>query len=195
MRILLDENFPLQLYRRLKEAGYDVEHIIALGLRGLPDEAIRLRLAVEADLIFLTHDTEFAELPADTAGTVVISRVPHCPSPDGSSCGRRRSMAFFSIGRREGSSRSSPTGRSSGGRSATSADEGGRYPRWSPRGAHALNRFQCPLVLRRRSASKHFIQHPGRHGVASNGTGRTGAEQNRRSGHVLAPGGRQGNDS
>ncbi len=31
MRILLDENFPLQLYRRLKEAGYDVEHIIALG--------------------------------------------------------------------------------------------------------------------------------------------------------------------
>ena len=76
MKILLDENFPLQLYRRLKEAGYDVEHIIALGLRGLPDEAIRLRLAVEADLLFLTQDTEFAELPADTAGTVVISRVP-----------------------------------------------------------------------------------------------------------------------
>ncbi len=41
-----------------------------------PDEAIRLRLAVEADLIFLTHDTEFAELPADTASTVMISRVP-----------------------------------------------------------------------------------------------------------------------
>ncbi|MEJ7765185.1 MAG: DUF5615 family PIN-like protein [Acidimicrobiales bacterium] len=39
MKILLDENFPLQLYRRLKEAGYDVEHIIALGPRGLPDEA------------------------------------------------------------------------------------------------------------------------------------------------------------
>lgn len=76
MRILLDENFPLQLYRRLKEAGYDVEHIIALELRGLADEAIRLRLAVEADLLFLTQDTEFAELPADTAATVLISRVP-----------------------------------------------------------------------------------------------------------------------
>ena len=73
MRILLDENFPLQLYRRLNEAGYDVEHIIALGLRGLPDEAIRLRLAVEANLLFLTQDTEFAELPA---ATVLISRVP-----------------------------------------------------------------------------------------------------------------------
>jgi len=33
-------------------------------------------LAVEADLLFLTHDTEFAELPADTAATVLISRVP-----------------------------------------------------------------------------------------------------------------------
>ena len=76
MRILLDENFPLQLYRRLNEAGYDVEHIIALGLRGLPDEAIRQRLAVEPDLLFLTQDTEFAELPADTAATVLISRVP-----------------------------------------------------------------------------------------------------------------------
>lgn len=76
MRILLDENFPLQLYRRLKEAGYDVEHIIALELRGLPDDAIRRRLAVEADLLFLTHDTEFAELPADTAAIVLISQVP-----------------------------------------------------------------------------------------------------------------------
>ena len=47
-----------------------------MGLRGLPDEAIRQRLAVEADLLFLTQDTEFAELPADTAATVLISRVP-----------------------------------------------------------------------------------------------------------------------
>lgn len=76
MRVLLDENFPIQLYRRLQEAGYDAEHIIALGLRGLPDEEIRRRLATEADLLFLTQDTEFAELPAATAAIVMISRVP-----------------------------------------------------------------------------------------------------------------------
>ncbi len=30
----------------------------------------------EADLLFLTQDTEFADLPADTAATVMSSRVP-----------------------------------------------------------------------------------------------------------------------
>ncbi|MGI8810142.1 MAG: DUF5615 family PIN-like protein [Acidimicrobiales bacterium] len=76
MRILLDENFPLQLYRRLGEAGYQAEHIIALGLRGLSDDAIRQRLAAEADLLFLTQDTEFADLAPDIVATVMISRVP-----------------------------------------------------------------------------------------------------------------------
>ena len=38
MRILLDENFPIQLYRRLQESGHAAEHIIALGLRGISDE-------------------------------------------------------------------------------------------------------------------------------------------------------------
>ena len=47
MKILLDENFPVALYRRLRLAGYDVEHIIVLGQRGLPDSAIRERLRVE----------------------------------------------------------------------------------------------------------------------------------------------------
>jgi predicted nuclease of predicted toxin-antitoxin system len=76
MRILLDENFPIQLYRRLQESGHAAEHIIALGLRGISDEQIRRRLAVEADLLFLTQDTEFADLPSETAATIMISRVP-----------------------------------------------------------------------------------------------------------------------
>lgn len=67
---------PTPLQRRLQTAGYDAEHIIALGLRGLSDAAIRRRLAVEADLVFLSHDTEFADLPIDTAATVMISRGP-----------------------------------------------------------------------------------------------------------------------
>ena len=75
MRILLDENFPLPLYHRLRAAGYDVEHIIVLDQRGLPDTSIRARLAAE-ELIFLTHDTEFEDLPVDYRATVVISHVP-----------------------------------------------------------------------------------------------------------------------
>ena len=71
MKILLDENFPLPLYRRLHEAGYEVEHIIVLGQRGLPDAAIRARLAAE-ELIFLTQDTEFEDLPVDYPSIVII---------------------------------------------------------------------------------------------------------------------------
>lgn len=41
MKILLDENFPLPLYHRLKAAAHEVEHIIVLGQRGVPDSAIR----------------------------------------------------------------------------------------------------------------------------------------------------------
>lgn len=31
MRFLLDENFPLQLYRQLQARGIDCEHIVVLG--------------------------------------------------------------------------------------------------------------------------------------------------------------------
>ena len=76
MKVLLDENFPLQLHRHLVTAGYDVEHIITLGQRGLPDTAIRARLVAEDDLVFVTQDTEFEDLPAGIQGVVIISRVP-----------------------------------------------------------------------------------------------------------------------
>ena len=74
MKVLLDENFPLLLYHRLREAGYDVDHIIALGQRGLPDRVIRKRLAVE-DLVFVTHDTEFLDVPDSDRATIIVSRV------------------------------------------------------------------------------------------------------------------------
>ena len=38
LRILLDENFPLALYRSLQSDGEQVEHIITLGRRGAPDQ-------------------------------------------------------------------------------------------------------------------------------------------------------------
>jgi predicted nuclease of predicted toxin-antitoxin system len=75
VKILLDENFPLPLYHRLRMAGHDAEHIIALGQRGLPDSAIRQRLQSE-DIVFLTQDTEFEDLPTEYRAIVIISRVP-----------------------------------------------------------------------------------------------------------------------
>ena len=74
MKILLDENFPLRLYHRLRSSGYDVEHIIVLGQRGLQDSAIRKRVASE-ELVLLTHDSEFEDISANYTGTIIISRV------------------------------------------------------------------------------------------------------------------------
>jgi hypothetical protein len=73
MKILLDENFPLALVRKLREQGHEVEHIILLGLRGTPDSAIVARLNSEA-LLFLTHDQEFLERQL-TRSSVIVSRV------------------------------------------------------------------------------------------------------------------------
>ncbi len=73
MKIVLDENFPLALVRSLREEGREVEHIILLGLRGAPDSAIIERLNSE-ELVFLTHDREFLDLPL-TRSAVIISRV------------------------------------------------------------------------------------------------------------------------
>jgi predicted nuclease of predicted toxin-antitoxin system len=74
VKILLDENFPLQLYRRLRLSGYDVEHIIVLGQRGIPDSVIQERISKE-ELAFLTQDSEFENTPGNYRGTVIISRL------------------------------------------------------------------------------------------------------------------------
>jgi len=74
VKVLLDENFPLPLYYRLRSSGYDVEHIIVLGQRGLADSAIIERLARE-DLVFLTCDIEFMSATAELRGTIIVSRV------------------------------------------------------------------------------------------------------------------------
>jgi predicted nuclease of predicted toxin-antitoxin system len=74
VKFLLDENFPLALYRRLREAGKEVEHVIALGQRGVGDDILRKRLAAEA-LVFLTQDEEFEDIQADLRSQVIISRL------------------------------------------------------------------------------------------------------------------------
>jgi predicted nuclease of predicted toxin-antitoxin system len=74
LKILLDENFPMPLYRRLRLAGYNVEHIIVLGQRGLPDASIRGRLRDE-ELLFLTQDADFGNISDPHAGTIIISQI------------------------------------------------------------------------------------------------------------------------
>ena len=79
MKILLDENFPLPLYHRLRSAGYDAEHIIVLGQRGIKDPEILERL-VRENIVFLTQDTELADVASDYPAKVTISRVRQNPS-------------------------------------------------------------------------------------------------------------------
>ena len=73
MKVFLDENFPLGLERRLKNAGLQAEHVITIGWRGAPDARIRGRL-VEADLLFLTQDDDFFFSKGPLA-IIVVSRV------------------------------------------------------------------------------------------------------------------------
>jgi hypothetical protein len=73
VRTPLDENFPLKLVRKLREANHEVEHIILLGKRGTPDSVIRNRLRSE-EILFLTTEQEFLSLPL-TRSSVIVSRV------------------------------------------------------------------------------------------------------------------------
>jgi hypothetical protein len=76
LRVLLDENFPLQLYQHLLARGHEVEHIIVLGQRGVADSEIVARLAAEAELVFVTQDDDFTDVVPKDGGAVIISRVP-----------------------------------------------------------------------------------------------------------------------
>jgi hypothetical protein len=73
VKILLDENFPLGLLRRLQADGVFAEHIITLGWRGASDARIRERLQ-DTDVLFLTQDEDFL-FGTSVPAVVVISRV------------------------------------------------------------------------------------------------------------------------
>ena len=74
MKLLLDEALPFALYGRLRDAGKEVEHVIALGQRGAGDDILRKRLASET-LVFLTQDEEFDDISADFRSQVIISEL------------------------------------------------------------------------------------------------------------------------
>jgi predicted nuclease of predicted toxin-antitoxin system len=74
VRILLDENIPLALERRLLEEGFTAEHVITLGRRGASDAELRAGLERD-DLLFLTQDVEFLVRGDGLKGRVLVSRV------------------------------------------------------------------------------------------------------------------------
>jgi len=69
VKVLLDENFPLDLRRTLRADGLYADHVITLGWRGVPVSELRARVQ-DDDVIFLTHDTEF--LSVDTGGRQIL---------------------------------------------------------------------------------------------------------------------------
>ena len=72
MRVLLDENFPLALVGALRKQGYQVDHIILLGLRGTLDETI-VRMLDSEELLFLTQDQEFLARQSKLSSVIVSS--------------------------------------------------------------------------------------------------------------------------
>jgi predicted nuclease of predicted toxin-antitoxin system len=73
MIILLEENFPLRLYTKLQQEGYQAEHIL-LTHRGILDQEIFARLGREG-LLFLTHDEDFVNAAPDCKASIIWSRV------------------------------------------------------------------------------------------------------------------------
>lgn len=74
MRVLLDENIPLRLHRKLQEANIAVEHI-ALDRRGMTDAEIIQRLTDDKDLVLITQDRDFEKVRILRGGRVIISRL------------------------------------------------------------------------------------------------------------------------
>jgi predicted nuclease of predicted toxin-antitoxin system len=58
MKLLADENIPLDLVRILKSKGHLIETVAEVRLTGVPDEDI-LRYAVAHSLTILTEDKDF----------------------------------------------------------------------------------------------------------------------------------------
>lgn len=76
---LVDEDLPRSLTRRLRAAGFAVEDVRDIGLRGQPDDAI-LAHAVARGLVLVTGDAGFGNLirfPLGSHPGIVIARFPN----------------------------------------------------------------------------------------------------------------------
>jgi predicted nuclease of predicted toxin-antitoxin system len=75
---LVDENLPRSLAPRLRAAGFAVEDIRDLGLRGAPDTEI-FQFALSRGLVLLTGDLGFGQLlrASPTCQGVILMRLPN----------------------------------------------------------------------------------------------------------------------
>lgn len=75
MRILLDENLPVDLVEALRALGHDVEHVYSKNLSGHPDPDVSA-LAQSENRLLITQDIRFADarqfLPGQHAGFVLV---------------------------------------------------------------------------------------------------------------------------
>ena len=79
MRLLADENIPLESVRALRDAGHDV-YAASEGARGEPDER-HLARAIAEDRLIVTFDRDFGELVTrgtarPAAGVLLLRIVP-----------------------------------------------------------------------------------------------------------------------
>lgn len=58
MRVVVDNNLPYSLARRLSQAGLTAIHVLDLGMASVADHVLRERLAGEA-IVFLSRDDDF----------------------------------------------------------------------------------------------------------------------------------------
>lgn len=82
MRLLADENIPLEAIRALRDAGHDVFSASA-SAPGAPDSA-HLARASEEDRLIVTFDLDFGllaatALPKPTAGVLLLRLAPQNP--------------------------------------------------------------------------------------------------------------------
>jgi predicted nuclease of predicted toxin-antitoxin system len=83
MNLLIDENMPRSLAGELAAAGFNVQDVREIGLRGRPDEEV-FQAAATADAIIITRDRGFTyekKWPTDfTAGVVFINLPDDSPA-------------------------------------------------------------------------------------------------------------------
>lgn len=83
MRFLIDTQLPKALSRRLREAGYDVEHVQELDMEQSPDNDLWL-YAIEHQSVVVTKDEDFAEwVSAERPGPAVVwLRIGNCTNAE-----------------------------------------------------------------------------------------------------------------
>ena len=83
MRFLVDTQLPRALAHRLREAGYEVEHVLDVGLGQSPDNGI-WHHAAETGAAVITKDEDFAEwvLAGHRGPPVIWVRVGNCTNTE-----------------------------------------------------------------------------------------------------------------